>query len=130
MACTIKIRKALTSKVEELSDKGLNMTLEAANEVASNINEMFKEKVVEFTKDELDYDDMIKQMIDNKEITFTNEDNELCNADIAKPSYKSSFASSKTLVGSKNPVQNKIIQDGFKSKLKQLNDISKKIWKI
>lgn len=52
MACPIKIKNALTEKVEELTIEGLDLTLEAANEVASTVNDMFKENVVNFTKDE------------------------------------------------------------------------------
>jgi hypothetical protein len=132
LACKIKIKEALTNKVEEMTNEGLTMTLEVAEKLASDVNDQFKNNVVEFneTTDDIDYDKLISDMIKNKEITFTNEDNEICSEVSSKPNYKSSFVSSKTLVNSKSPVQNKIIQDGFKSKLKQLNDIANKIWKI
>ncbi len=50
MACKIKILNALTNKIEELTNDALNLELDAAQEVASNLNTQFHEKVVEFNK--------------------------------------------------------------------------------
>jgi len=50
MACPLKIKNALISKIEELTNPALNLELDAAQEVASNINSQFKEEVVKFSK--------------------------------------------------------------------------------
>lgn len=52
MACKIKILKALTNKIEELTNIDSSVTLEDATLLAKNINSQFKEKVVNFTKSE------------------------------------------------------------------------------
>ncbi len=52
MACTIKIKKALETKVEQLTDNIFNLTLEEAQKVSSDVNELFKDNVVTVTQSE------------------------------------------------------------------------------
>lgn len=52
MACRTKILNALTSKIENLTESSLSLDLEAAQAVASTVNDSFKETVVTFSKEE------------------------------------------------------------------------------
>jgi hypothetical protein len=52
MACPIKINNAINKKIEELTESALSMTLEAANAVALDVNDRFRESVVEFVENE------------------------------------------------------------------------------
>lgn len=50
MACKTKILEAITNKIENLTKDTLNLELDVAQDVASNINSQFKEEVVKFNK--------------------------------------------------------------------------------
>ena len=52
MACPIKIKNALISKIEDLSNGALELELSEAQAVSDNINSQFQEEVVKFDKPE------------------------------------------------------------------------------